>query len=125
MRGPLIPPVLIGALLLGCAAFPREPLPDADPAFLAAAGSRGFDQGAVSRGHEIYASACVRCHTAIHPARLTAAEWDTTLPKMARLSRLTPGERSDIRAYIDAVRAAAPVSPPSSPSATAPTPTTP
>ena len=100
---------LAGALgAVGCASFVKEPIPAPDTAFLALAQQRGLDTQAVVRGHDQYPSACGHCHYPVHPARRTAAQWETIMPTMVHKARLDDAAAADIRAYVDAVLAQPP-----------------
>jgi Dihaem cytochrome c len=53
-------------------------------------------------------TSCAACHVPVHPQAIPMSAWNSAIPRMVLEAKLKPTDERDIRAYVMAVRAAAP-----------------
>jgi hypothetical protein len=92
------------ALILGCQSERLNvTVPVVQPPLVQAGARRGVPVQRIRAGRAIYLLQCARCHAPEPVARYSAEDWASILPGMARKTRLTAQEESDLTAYVNAV----------------------
>ena len=56
-------------------------------------------------GRILYVGRCAKCHAVEPVAKYGAGEWESILPDMAERTKLSVGETTQLRAYVDAALA--------------------
>jgi hypothetical protein len=93
--------MMFAAVEVGCASFDPPPV---EGLVASAAQKRGLEEARVEHGHELYITACVKCHRPVRPDSFSEANWDDILPKMVKRAKLDEQSHQDIRAYVFSVR---------------------
>lgn len=79
--------------------------PPVRPAMVEHFSAGGLDVAALSRGRNLYLTACAKCHVAEPIDEFSAARWrDKILPDMTRKAKLDPQETKELTAYVLAAR---------------------
>lgn len=96
--------LLVCLALAGCRST-EQIAPSVNPAMAERFSASGLDVASLTRGREIYLTACTRCHVAEPIDEFSAARWrDKILPDMTRKAKLDPQETSELTAYVLAAR---------------------
>ena len=87
------------AALAGCMSL-EEMAPPVSPPLVQAASLQGADAESLHRGRAIYLDQCIKCHTVEPVNKYSLAHWDEILPEMSDEAKLSPQQRTDVKAYI-------------------------
>ncbi len=91
--------LLAVSVLAGCMSL-EEMAPPVSPPLVQAASVQGADAESLRRGRAIYLDQCIKCHTVEPVNKYSLAHWDEILPEMSDEAKLSPQQRSDVKAYI-------------------------
>lgn len=90
-----------GAILVagGCATV-EEMAPPVSVALVEYADPEDPSMEALVHGRQIFIGKCADCHTVLPVADYSIDRWRQILPRMGRMTRLTPEEQRDLEAYV-------------------------
>ncbi len=91
--------IVMSLLVVGCATI-EDLAPPVDATLIELAGAHQIDIDRLSRGRELYITACAQCHRPEPVVRYAQDQWRGILRRMSMYARLAPDDAEALRAYV-------------------------
>lgn len=91
--------IVMSLIVVGCATI-EDLAPPVDATMIELAGAHEIDIDRLSRGRELYITACAQCHRPEPVIRYAQDQWRRILPRMSMLARLVPDDAEAVEVYL-------------------------